>query len=123
MKNKIAILFFGTGIGGGTFYIEDFLNEVSGFAITPNVGIIALCLEEGLIGLFLLLAPFSWLIILLIIKMLNQDGSNGKWEMRFMLSLAISTMTFMLASSGIGLGFQLSIGSLLGGINFKKSEE
>jgi hypothetical protein len=107
------ILFFGTGIGGGSFYIMDYLGHIFQYALTPNVGLIALLLEFGLTGTLLMLAPFVILATLTIRNSNRYVDWQNNWQRRFLLILGLSTMLFMLGGSGIALGYPLAIGSIL----------
>jgi hypothetical protein len=116
LANNDLILLFGAGFGGGTFYIQDRLASSFEYALTPNVGAVAILLEIGLVGTLLLFVPFALTILLARRKMSKLDVDNA-WESRFLLVLGITTMSFMLTGSGIPLGFPLAIGSVLGAVN------
>lgn len=117
------VLFFGTGIGGGSFYIMEFIGQIFEYALSPNIGFIALLLEFGLIGGSLMLLPFTGLIILLVRKMHSPNSFAAIWNIRFLLVLGLSTMILILAGSGIALGFPLAIGSILGASQFVRSSD
>jgi len=113
-----SVFFFGTGIGGGTFFVQDALDLSFEYALMPTIGALALFLEIGLIGTLLLFIPFFALLVMARKKMRNINSQN-RWEMRFLLTLAITAMIFMLAGSSVGaLGYPVAIGSILGAVNF-----
>lgn len=109
---KPQILLFGTGIGGGTFYIQQYLGSSFEYTFTPNVGAIALLLEHGLSGTLLLLGPYFFLFNKVRLKILA-GSFNPLWERKLLLSLSLSSMILMLSGSGIALGYPLAMGSLL----------
>lgn len=103
-----VILFLGTGLGGGTFSIQRILNTGFEYASTPNVGIVALLLELGLVGTLLLLSPFA--ISVLSTRLRLGVSPHMAWEPRFLLTLGTSAMILMLSGSGIALGFPMAVG-------------
>jgi hypothetical protein len=114
--SDIRILIFGTGYGGGTFFIQEFLGENFDFALTPNVGFVALFLEIGILGLLLLLLPYCYFLSKAYMRLKLFDYNN-KWAIKFLLITSISTLFFMFFSSGIALGYPISFGLLLGSFN------
>lgn len=110
LSNDYSVLLLGTGIGGGSFRIMQQLGMVFEFALAPNVGFVALLLEFGVLGFVLLLLPFLALT-LRVAKFLRRPG---EWSSRFLLSLSVASMTFMMTGSGIALGYSLAVGCLLG---------
>jgi len=116
LSGNVLILLIGTGLGGGTFYIQSILNEAFEYALAPNIGAVALLLEYGLIGTLLFGIPF----LLLAVKARDQIrflGLTSAWEQTFLVVLGLSTMSFMLTGSGIALGYPLAIGGILGAVN------
>jgi hypothetical protein len=112
LQSNFLISVFGTGIGGGTFYIEELLNIQLGYALTPNVGIVALTLEIGVLGFGLLMGPFAYIIIISNRSRVEAPPEH-QWPYMFLIAVAIATMSMMLAGSGIPLGYPLAIGTAL----------
>ena len=118
MSQEPLVLFFGTGIGGGSFRIMEFMREVFKYAYSPNIGLIALLFELGLVGTLLLLLPYSFLVILVARKIHSCNFSDDKWSLKFLLILSLSTMIFILSGTGIALGYSLAVGSILSASQF-----
>lgn len=113
------VLLFGTGIGGGTFYLQDYLKTQFEYAFAPNIGGVHLLLEHGLIGTLLFLGPVFLLLVKVRLMMVS-DRYVVPWEWKFIFGLSVSSMMFMLSGSGIAMGYPLAIGSLLGIVNIQR---
>lgn len=115
MSSNLFVLLFGTGIGGSTFYIQELMNSNFEYTHTPNIGIIAILIENGLVGLLLLLVPFFLLFLHARNATLKNDQQS--WEIRFLLAIATSVMIFMMAGSGISMGYPIAVGAILAAAN------
>lgn len=115
--NDPVVLFFGTGIGGGSFSIMEYLNTVYQYAFAPNVGMVLFLLEFGLVGSLLLLVPFALLTLKISTFIRNHRVSSSsdmtQWTVKFLFIVGVSTMCFILSGSGISMGFPLALGCLL----------
>lgn len=124
LSHDVRILFFGTGNGGGTFFVKEQLG-VSDFeyAMTPNVGMVAMLLEFGVLGSLLLLLPAGYLFFLATARMRRHSTEDGKWEVKFLLALSVTCFVLMLSGSGIALGYPLAIGGLLGAAQYVRGND
>jgi hypothetical protein len=123
MSQEPLVLFFGTGIGGGSFRIMEFMKEVFEYSYSPNIGLVVLLFEWGLVGSLLLLLPYCFLVILVVKKLHSCSFSNDKWILKFLLILSLSAMGFMLSGSGIAIGYPLAVGSILGASQFLRLQK
>lgn len=108
MMDSIPIALFGTGEGGSTFVIMQYLNSPFEYAYAPNIGIVRLVVENGLIGSFLFFVAYSVLVKKALI-MLRSDRSGIRL---LFFTTSISTMFLCMAGSGIPLGIPLAIAAV-----------
>lgn len=108
MMNSVSIAFFGTGEGGSSFVIMKYLNSPFEYALSPNIGLIRLAVENGFIGLILFLVPYA-LLVKKAMLMLRFDQSGLRL---LFFTTSISAMFLCMAGSGISLGLPLSIASM-----------
>lgn len=111
------VLFFGTGIGGGSFEIMSYLKTVYQYALAPNVNMVLMLLEFGAVGTLLLLVPFCILSLRVgaVIRDSRRSGGSSvrSWSVKLMFVAGVSTMCLMVSGSGIPMGFSLSVGCML----------
>jgi hypothetical protein len=114
LANNSLILMFGTGLGGGSFPIMRYWNTTYDYSYAPNVGGVLLLLESGVIGATLLLLPFTLLLIKAVKGISIGTGQTiSTWNIRFLCGLGLSAMCFMLTSSGIAMGYILSVACIV----------
>jgi MFS family permease len=108
IANKPSVAFLGVGLGGSSFAIMQYTGENSNLTLTPSVGIVLMLLDLGLIGTGLFLGACWWLLR----SPLPASNQKEYWPCCFMLCLGVSALSLQLASSGIYLGYPLSVASL-----------
>lgn len=101
------VMLLGTGAGGSSFVIMKYLNQAFDYAYAPNVGIVLIIVEYGLIGMLLLFVPYAMVLLK------AAERSKRSKDPNIMLLCAISISTFMLCLTGSGyeFGFPLAIAS------------
>lgn len=121
LSNDPMVLLVGTGIGGGSFRIMELMGQVFEYSYSPNIGLVNILFEFGVIGVCLLLLPFCFLIIVSAFTIPGNCNKIKTWNIRFLLVLSLASMVFMLTGSGIPLGFPLAIGSIIGASQYLKA--
>jgi hypothetical protein len=106
------VLFLGTGQGGSSFVVMNYWGDAYRFAYSPNIGLILLLVEAGLIGVLLLVIPYFRLARQISLR-LNPSSYLHDWAVRFMFALSLASFAICLAGSGIGLGPMIAFGGLL----------
>lgn len=110
MASDFSVLMLGTGVGGGSFRIMEYMGKVFEYSLSPNIGVVAFVFEFGVLGLLLFLGPF----FVLAVRIAMMIRSGGRWSAKFLISLGVPAMVFMMTGSGIALGYPLAVGALLG---------
>lgn len=107
MRENPRIFLFGTGLGGSSFEIMKHLGPYS-YAYAPNIGMVFMLVEVGLLGTLLLLLPWS-LMSLLPMPPVTHPAHQ---KCRYLYGLSVSALILDLAGSGIAMGYPLAIASM-----------
>lgn len=113
--NNAYISIFGTGLGGSTFLVMEYLNETYEYSYAPSIGIVLILVESGIIGTFLFIGVF---IILSYKAFASCERSQ---ESKLLLIMGVSAMTLCLSGSGIYLGYPLAIACVTASIKLSNS--
>lgn len=74
LTNSWSYLILGLGSGGISFYLADMLGDLARYRThTPNIGIVYMLSESGIIGLILLIVPFLGVWFRLLTKQLKNE--------------------------------------------------
>jgi len=106
MRDNPWIAIFGVGLGGSSFLTMQFIGMGYEYAYAPNIALILLLVETGVVGTLLLLAPWAHMVL-----QCRTQFHRGDPDVPFLLVLTVSAMLLQLSGSGIALGFPLAIGA------------
>ena len=99
------VAIFGVGQGGSSFVVMEFLGTSFDYAYAPNIGMILLLIESGILGTLLFLGVF----IKQSMAILKNIDDHASLENKSLFVIGISSMVMCLTGSGIALGFPLAI--------------
>lgn len=105
-SNPLVAL-FGVGLGGSSFLTMAFVGEAFEYSFAPNIGLVLLLVELGVVGCGLLLWPLASRI-----RRAAKSARRDREPHRSLLvAVAISACVLCLAGSGIPLGLALAVGA------------
>jgi hypothetical protein len=108
MSTSMPVAIFGVGEGGSTFHVMRYLNQSFEYAYAPNIGLIRLAVENGLIGATLFFG--AWGVMLR--RALGRMRMDPSPDRSLFLAAALSGMSLSMTGSGVPLGVPMSIAAL-----------
>jgi hypothetical protein len=103
--NNPLVALFGTGAGGSSFVIMRHLNQIFAYSYAPNVGMVFILVEHGVVGLLLLFIPYA----LVFFKAAKRSRRTREPSVMLLCAVSISTLIFCLVGSGYEFGYPLAI--------------
>lgn len=101
-------MLFGLGLGGISFYMMPFVDPTWALAYAPNIGIINVLCDLGVLGLILLTTPIIFLIHLSRVAMRAAPDDNR----HVLRTIGICLCALWLFGSGPSLGLAMGLGLL-----------